>query len=79
MQTELWKNYGNSITLYFELGLLNPAHSTGSITYPKIPQTRLVFLLFTPTANLKETKAIRKWGEALVVVKRTSETSMAEL
>lgn len=49
------------------------------MTCPKILQTRPVSFASIATANLKEAKAVRRWGEALAVVTRTWAMTLGEL
>lgn len=77
MQTGPWKNCGNSGTVYFELSLLDllplhSAHSTRSVTCPKLLQTRLVSFMSTSTTNLNRGQGYQEVGW------RTWEMSMGE-
>lgn len=83
MQLEPWKNCGNSLAVYFELGLLDllPQHLTDSMRLVTCPDTEHQTDLFPVHFYNQSQKGqgYQEWYEALVTVTRTWEMYMGKL
>lgn len=82
MLLELWKNCGNSVVVYFELGLLDllPQHLADSMRLVTCPDTENNTDLFPVHIynQSQEGQGYQEWCEALVTVTRIWGTYMGK-